>query len=156
MLQMTLLNNHAIYVNFWQFAFCYFCLVMLENFKTTACRRCYMCTVKHYVWDIWKVYPFTFMWWDLKGNYRGCVLTFYLPRYSNFYTLVKKNWHYVWTKEDNCVESLPFCRKLSRLFAVPLTKSVSLLSYYMRSESTSSRYQYFKIVSFFCFIFLIV
>jgi hypothetical protein len=138
MLQITVLNNHAIYVNFWQIAFCNSCLVMLENFKTLACRRC------------WKVYPLIFIWWDLKGNCRGCVPTFYLPRHSNFCTLVKKNCHYVWTKEDNCVESFLFCKKLSRLFVVPLTKSESLLSYYMWSGSTSSR---ISISRLFYFIF---
>jgi len=113
MLQITLLNNHAIYVNFWQFSYYNSCLVVLENFKPIECRRCCMYKIKHYDWNIWKEYPFTFMWWDLKGNWRVCVPTFYLPRYSNFCTLVKKNWNYVWTKEDNCVESLPFCRNLA-------------------------------------------
>jgi hypothetical protein len=148
-LQITLLNNHAIYINFWQFAFYNSCLVVLENFKTVACRKCCMYKIKHYDWNIWKVCPFTFIWWDLKGNCRVCVLTYYQLRYSNFCTLVKKNWNYVWTKEDNCVESFPFCRKLSRLFAVPLTKSVSLLSNYMWSRSTFSRFSIWRL---FCFI----
>jgi len=59
MLQITLLNNHAIYVNFWQFSYYNSCLVVLENFKTIACRSCCMYTIKHYDWNIWKVYPFT-------------------------------------------------------------------------------------------------
>jgi len=153
MLEITLLNNHAIYVNFWQFLYYNSCLVVLENFKTIECRRCCMYKIKHYDRKIWKAYPFTFMWWDLKRNFRVCVPTYYMPRYSNFCTLVKKNGNYVWTKEDNYVESFPFCRKLSRLFAVPLMKSLSLLSNYMWSGSTSSR---FIISQFFYFILYFV